>query len=235
VSGEHSRNYHSNQSSVPFLRALSVHDVTPRGIRVKRLIAFASLVAFATSAASAAPAAKHTAAKPATKAHKSVAQVCHVAPADEYFGKLKMSVLGIRNTIKDQGLRVDADPSKAQASLGSVGFAEDALHDWQRKYRCDRWIPWTIYALEHFYGKIHTPDGVKNVHRIVAWLKHDYPKVGGVLAFAAKDETAAVAALAAATATPAPSVPAAAVPAPPATDVTAPNPAPSAAAVDAKN
>jgi hypothetical protein len=104
---------------------------------VKRFIAFASLVALATSAA--APAAEASqAAKPAPKAvhkavHKTVAAACHVAPADEYFGKLKMSVLGIRNTIRDQGLRVDADPSKAPAALSSVAFAEDALRDWEHK------------------------------------------------------------------------------------------------------
>jgi hypothetical protein len=169
---------------------------------VKRFIAFASLVALATSAA--APAAEASqAAKPAPKAvhkavHKTVAAACHVAPADEYFGKLKMSVLGIRNTIRDQGLRVDADPSKAPAALSSVAFAEDALRDWEHKYTCDRWIPWTLYALEHFYGKIHDENGIKNVHRVVAWIKHDYPKTTGVIAFAKKDETNAIAALAAA-------------------------------------
>jgi hypothetical protein len=162
---------------------------------VKRFIAFASLVALTTTAASsAAVSARHDAKmKPAAKAAHpaAVAQSCHVAPADEYFGKLKLSVLGIRNTIRDQGLQVDVDPASAPKTLNKVDFAEDALHDWEHKYPCDRWIPWTMYALEHFYGKIHTADAVNHVHRIVAWLKHDYPRVGGVIAFAVKDEAAA--------------------------------------------
>lgn len=164
---------------------------------MKRLIAFASLVALTTSAAVSAPKPAPTAAhKPAAKSQaRTVAQSCHVAPADEYFGKLKMSVLGIRNTIRDQGLKIDVDSTKAPSTLGSMGFTEDALRDWEHKYPCDRWIPWTIYALEHFYAKIHTADGVKEVHRVVAWLRKDYPKVGGVLAFAKKDEAEAVAAL----------------------------------------
>jgi hypothetical protein len=186
---------------------------------VKRLIAFASLVALTTSAAISAPKPAPTPApKPAAKPHgKTVAQSCHVAPADEYFGKLKMSVLGIRNTIRDQGLKVDVDSTKAPTTLTSVGFAEDALRDWEHKYPCDRWIPWTIYALEHFYTKIHTADGVKEVHRLVAWLKRDYPKVGGVISFATKDEAEAVASLA-----PPPSAPV--------TADTTPAPAPGASA-----
>ena len=152
---------------------------------MKRFIACASLAAVAATAALPAaahqtgthPAAKkpaaHAKAKPRTVAHR---QVCKVAPADEYFGKLKMSILGIRNTIKDQGLRVDVDPDKASPALSSMALTEDAMHDWQRKYPCDSWIPGTIYALEHFYGKIHTPDGVKHVHATYAWLRHDFPR-----------------------------------------------------------
>ncbi len=154
---------------------------------MKRLIACASLAAVATSAAvvpvdahqsgthPAAHAAPHKAVAHKTVAHK---QVCKVAPADEYFGKLKMSILGIRNTIKDQGLRVDVDPDKAPSTLGSMALTEDAMHDWQHKYPCDSWIPGTIYALQHFYGKIHTREGVKHVHATFAWLRHDFPRNG---------------------------------------------------------
>ena len=46
-------------------------------------------------------------------ASPKVAARCKVAPADEYFGKLKMSILGIRNMIKDQGLKIDVDPNRA--------------------------------------------------------------------------------------------------------------------------
>ncbi len=155
--------------------------------RVKRLIAFASLVAVATTAAGAAPT---TTAHPApAKAHgaavtakhpaknvKKVAARCKVAPADEYFGKLKLSILGIRNTIKDQGLKIDVDPDKAGSTMGSIGLTEDAIRDWQHKYPCDSWLPGTLYALERFYGKIHTEDGVRRVHATFAWLRHDYPR-----------------------------------------------------------
>ena len=153
---------------------------------MKRLIACVSLVAAATTAAvpSTAPilaapkAAVKAAATPGT-AHKSVAKAapkCRVAPADEYFGKLKMSILGIRNTIKDQGLKIDVDPGAAPSTSNAIALTEDAIRDWQHKYPCDTWLPGTLFALERFYLKIHTADGVKHVHATFAWLRHDYPK-----------------------------------------------------------
>ncbi len=162
---------------------------------MKRLIACVSLVAVATTAAvSSAAAPSHPAApaKPALKKVTVAAKVpkCRVAPADEYFGKLKMSILGIRNTIKDQGAKVDYYPDKADGTLNAIALTEDALHDWQRKYPCDSWLPGSIYALEHFYAKLHTADGVKHVHATYAWLRHDFPR-DRVVAVALKEDGAA--------------------------------------------
>src|ERR1017187_7948200 len=78
-----------------------------------------------------------------------------VAPADEYFGKLKLSILGIRNTIKDMGLKADADPAHAvNVVMGSVGLTEDAMRDWEKKYPRDTWIPPAILSLERLYAKV---------------------------------------------------------------------------------
>ena len=121
---------------------------------MKRLIACASLVAVASTAALATTT-PHSSTSHKAAAHKTVAKAapkCKVAPADEYFGKLKMSILGIRNTIKDKGLLVDVDSTKAESTLGAIALTEDAMHDWERKYPCDSWLPGTILALEHFYA-----------------------------------------------------------------------------------
>jgi hypothetical protein len=144
------------------------------------MIACVSLVVAATTAglaASPTPKPHAAALRPSAKvaAHKRPAK-CRVAPADEYFGKLKMSILGIRNVIKDQGLKVDYAPDNAPSTFGAMALAEDALHDWEHKYPCDTWLPGTIFALEHFYLKIHTDIGVRRVHATYAWLRHDYPK-----------------------------------------------------------
>lgn len=146
---------------------------------MKRLIACVSLVAAASTAAMPSTAPSKPAANPPVKAAKLVAKAppkCRVAPADEYFGKLKMSILGIRNTIKDQGLKVDYEPAKAASTANAIALTEDAIRDWQHKYPCDSWLPGTLYSLQRFYLKIHTDDGVKHVHATFAWLRHDYPK-----------------------------------------------------------
>jgi len=162
---------------------------------MKRLIAAAvSLVALTTSAALAAPLPAHSAAHGAAAhpaAHRQLARVCKPAPADEYFGKLKMSILGIRNTIKDQGLKVDYDPNAAPGTANAINLTEDAIRDWQHKYPCDSWLPGSLYALEHFYAKIHTDDGVRHVHAVYAWLRKDFPRAR-VIALAGKDNAEAV-------------------------------------------
>ena len=170
---------------------------------MKRLIACVSLVAAATTAAvpstaTTKPAPKTPVKAAATpgKAPKTVAKAapkCRVAPADEYFGKLKMSILGIRNTIKDQGLKVDVDPTKAPSTANAIALTEDAIHDWQHKYPCDSWLPGTLLGLERFYLKIHTDDGVKHVHATFAWLRHDYPRSNVVQVARREDGQATVA------------------------------------------
>jgi hypothetical protein len=141
---------------------------------VKRLIACVSLVAVTTTAA--VPATTPTTSPPKVAKHAAkAAPRCKMAPADEYFGKLKMSILGVRNTIKDQGLKVDVDPAKAPSTFNSIALTEDAIRDWQHKYPCDSWLPGTLYALQRFYAKIHTQDGVKHVHATFKWLRHDFP------------------------------------------------------------
>jgi hypothetical protein len=147
---------------------------------VKRLIACLSLVVAATTAAMSSTPTQKIAPHANANAAKSRAVArgprCKVAPADEYFGKLKMSILGIRNTIKDQGLKVDFDPAGASSTFNAIALTEDAIRDWEHKYPCDSWIPGSIFALEHYYTKIHTADGVKHVHATFAWLRHDFPK-----------------------------------------------------------
>jgi hypothetical protein len=142
---------------------------------VKRLLVCVSLVAVTTTAAWAAtaPAVKPTA-KPAL-AHTKAAPI-RIAPADEYFGKLKMSVLGIRNTIKDVGLNIDIDQTRWTQQASKAAFAEDAVRDWQKKYPQDTWLAKTVFALERMYAKVDSDDGRKRSIAAMHWLVHDFPK-----------------------------------------------------------
>ena len=128
----------------------------------------------ASTHAKATPVPKKAAARHKMAPLKKVASK-KVAPADEYFGRLKLSILGIRNTIKDLGMKADYEPVKAGSILGSAVLAEDALQDWQRKYPLDPWIPKTAFSLALLYGKIPTDTGQKRAKGTIKWLIARYP------------------------------------------------------------
>ena len=132
----------------------------------------------AVSPVCAAPAPKATSAAPIASAQKT--HHSNVAPADEYFGRLKLSILGIRNTIRDMDTLVAWGPDKLPSILSKCAFAEDALHDWQHKYPRDSWVPRTGYLLAQLYGKIASSDASTDAHdRAIAtmqWVVSLYPQ-----------------------------------------------------------
>ena len=150
---------------------------------MKRPFAVVTAFALASSVVAALPgAAATTEAKAAAGAQKAASPQhapaharLKVAPADEYFGRLKMSILGIRNTIKDLGAKADFQPQKAAEILGSAALTEDAVRDWQRKYPLDPWIPKTAFSLAHLYGKVPTAEAQKKAKIAMAWLVARYP------------------------------------------------------------
>lgn len=98
-----------------------------------------------------------------------------VAPADEYFGKLKMSVLGMRNTINDLSRKIEASPEKAESIFANTDYLEDSIHDWQKKYPKDSWLPRYVYNLAHLYGKVPSEEGRTRAKKTMAWLVERYP------------------------------------------------------------
>jgi hypothetical protein len=104
-----------------------------------------------------------------------VTKVVRVAPADEYFGRLKMSILGIRNQLHDLALRVQYAPEKSADVLGPAGFVEDAISDWEHKYPSDPWLPRNVFLLERLYSQIHTDEGQTRTSRTLHWLLARYP------------------------------------------------------------
>jgi cyanate lyase len=105
------------------------------------------------------------------------------APADEYFGRLKMSILGVRNVINVADYRADgATDNGARDLCHKLMLTEDALRDWQAKYPDDPWIPKFGYALVKVYEKIDAAlhkesSNDASVHAIdlAGWLDRSYP------------------------------------------------------------
>src|SRR5579884_2790477 len=110
---------------------------------------------------------------PALAAGHAAAPI-RVAPADEYFGRLKMSILGIRNQLRDLGLRLQYAPDKGEAVLGSAAMVEDALRDWEHKYPADPWLAKSVYDLTALYAHVTTPHGHAQALHAMRWLMMRY-------------------------------------------------------------
>jgi hypothetical protein len=97
------------------------------------------------------------------------------APLDEYFGRLKFSVLGVRNSVTRLGLDADLHPERDRAVLTQAIFIEDAMRDWARKYPFDRWLPRYAYALETMYERIPGDEAHRRAVRQVDYITAYFP------------------------------------------------------------
>lgn len=71
----------------------------------------------------------------------NAASMRDLAPADEYFGQLKMSVLGIRNELNGLERRAAGGDRNVAAMVGKLAFVDDAMRDWRAHYPRDTWLP----------------------------------------------------------------------------------------------
>ena len=99
-----------------------------------------------------------------------------VAPLDEYFGRLKLSPLGIENIIHDTNLRVKYDPDHADKYYSSLATAEDALDDWAHKYPADPWLPGRAYFMSHVFWAMHSQEGNAAADHCRQLLLQKYPQ-----------------------------------------------------------
>ena len=113
---------------------------------------------------------------PSIAKSKPVHSAARVAPADEYFGHLKMSILGIRNQLRDLGLRLQYAPDRGGDILGAAGFVEDALHDWEHKYPADPWLAKSVYQLTSLYARVRSVEGQQDATRVFHWLQTRYAR-----------------------------------------------------------
>lgn len=98
-----------------------------------------------------------------------------LAPADEYFGRYNLSVLGIANTIRDAGARLDGGGDPRAMLTGPLSFVTDAVKDWEGKYPSDPWIAKDLLALEACYLHVSSDEGFRLASQTEAWLIADYP------------------------------------------------------------
>jgi hypothetical protein len=104
------------------------------------------------------------------------APTANLAPADRYFGRLKMSILGVRNSIKDLAERAVAHPEDAEHIYDKAVLVEDALRDWHAHFPRDPWIPKFTYSLAQLYGKLDMDDARVRRNDTLDWLVATFPE-----------------------------------------------------------
>lgn len=80
------------------------------------------------------------------------------APGDEYFGRMKMSYLGINNTFHDDTIRAGSYTTDPHL-ISAVSFADEALNAWAKKYPNDPQLARSYFLGFLMYRKVWTPDG----------------------------------------------------------------------------
>ena len=72
----------------------------------------------------------------------------HLAPADTYFGRMKLSFIGINNTFQHSA--IEAGPHTTSSSIANkIDFAMEALNEWQGRYPRDPHL-----ARSYFLGEL---------------------------------------------------------------------------------
>ncbi len=75
-----------------------------------------------------------------------------MAPADEYFGRFKESILEIRNRLDAFDRRSNAE-MRAPGTRRALDNLQDAIHDWKHKYPQDPWLPRSLHRLHRDYQR----------------------------------------------------------------------------------
>ena len=99
-----------------------------------------------------------------------------LAPADRYFGRMKMSILGIRNSIKDLSEAANNGAVEPEHIFDKAVLVEDALRDWQRQFPRDPWIPKYAYSLAMLYQNLDYIEARGRATEMLDWLNARYPE-----------------------------------------------------------
>jgi hypothetical protein len=95
------------------------------------------------------------------------------APGDEYFGRMKMSYLGIDNTYKDGAISAGAYTTDPHL-ISKLMFADEALKTWEKKYPNDPQLARSYFFGEQVWRKVYTQDGQHIAWQYIQVLTHKY-------------------------------------------------------------
>ena len=148
-------------------------------------LAVAALLTSGTGGTSSAASAASPSASPAKKdpcgstkskwAHVQCQQFTNSAPGDEYFGRMKISYLGIDNTFKD-GVISAGGYTTDDHLISKLMFADEALQRWASKYPGDPQLARSYFLGVQVFRKVYTEPGQQVAWHYMQVLVTKYPK-----------------------------------------------------------
>jgi hypothetical protein len=97
------------------------------------------------------------------------------APADRYFGRLKMSFLGINNTLRFEALRA-GDHSTDSSIVNKVNYADDSLRAWAEEFPRDPQLAHSYFLAVLVYQKIWTKPAQEKAWAYMQLILAKYPE-----------------------------------------------------------
>ena len=105
-----------------------------------------------------------------------VAQAAAVkAPADQYFGKLKMSALRIRYETMQLKKRYETHQLLPEQAEHLLLLTQDAFDQWARAYPKDPWLASTGYAIAALFGELPGATARDHAVALYGYVKTSFP------------------------------------------------------------
>ena len=97
------------------------------------------------------------------------------APADRYFGKLKMSALRVRYETMQLRKRYETHQLRADETIHLLVLTEDAFDEWSRLYPKDPWLASTGFAMAQLYEELPGQLSRDRAVKLFAYVKTSFP------------------------------------------------------------
>jgi hypothetical protein len=107
-------------------------------------------------------------------AHIQCEQFNSSAPGDEYFGRMKISYLGINNTYRDGAISAGAYTTDPKL-IAKLDFATEALQRWASKYPHDPELPRSYFLAIQVLRKVYTQPEQQLSWQFIQVLVTKYP------------------------------------------------------------
>jgi hypothetical protein len=100
--------------------------------------------------------------------------ISDLAPADEYFGHMRLSPLGVRHMIFSLKDQLHHGRRKPDAIEHDALEVQDALQDWSTRYPHDSWIPAALWNLAVLYEELPGDDARTHALAVLEKIRDQY-------------------------------------------------------------